>query len=549
MEATMKKIIFISIMIWMLFSTTVFAADVDVQLPKFDVTINGEVIDNSNRQYPLLVYKDITYVPMTYYDCRYLGLTTDWDSENSMLSIEKSNITCAYRDYLWQQKNANQYRASVCNFSITVNNQEIRNDQEEYPLLTFRDVTYFPLTWRFAVDEFGWEYSFDAEKGLVISSDNAHPYIVDLPYCNGMVATDGVYYYYNGKSEDKNVIYRVLVADTSNPQIIHEIPNSDLSKTASLEMINGEVYINYLCGSGPTMSTEYYYKIEADGSLTRQNPSNYSGGKHGYNEVTKEEDGIFVKGTYYFDGPTKITYTINGVETEVEAISDTVQFGRKRNGNKDYSVNTRSDYIQIYKGKIYFTGIDLSTAEDSALYCIDTATGKTEKIIDGVWGFHVYSGWLNEEQADSTMIIYDSNGNIMRYEELTGNTRMIEKCDIEDVVLVGAAGDHCIYTIQKTLKGDRTIIKAFGDYANGYSSINGAIIGDTQIGTYVSIIDDKLLIQLSGEPKEDARLFIVDGNNYLNDQFRSADVASGIFLHNHTLLYMIENNKIVRVDL
>ena len=71
---------------------------------------------------------------------------------------------------------------------------------------------------------------------------------------------DGVYYYYNGKSQDKNVIYRVLVSDTSNPEIIHEIPNSDLSKTASLEMINGKVYIHYFCGSGPTMSTEYYYK-------------------------------------------------------------------------------------------------------------------------------------------------------------------------------------------------------------------------------------------------------------------------------------------------
>ena len=137
----------------------------------------------------------------------------------------------------------------------------------------------------------------------------------------------------------------------------------------------------------------------------------------------------------------------------------------------------------------------------------------------------------------------------MRYEELTGNTRMIEECDIEDVVLAGATGENCIYTIQKTLKGDRTIVKAFGDYANGHSSINGVIIGDTQIGTYVSVQDDKLVIQLSGEPQEDTRLLIVDENNYLDKQFRSADVASGVFLHNNTLLYMIEDNKLVRVDL
>ena len=94
-----------------------------------------------------------------------------------------------------------------------------------------------------------------------------------------------------------------------------------------------------------------------------------------------------------------------------------------------------------------------------------------------------------------------------------------------------------------------SLIKAFGNYANGYSSINGAIIGDTTIGTYISIKDDKLLVQLSGEPKEDTRLIDIDGNNYLNEQFHFADVASGIFLHNDTLLYMIENSKIVRVDL
>jgi len=545
----MKKFFVGVITLGALLLTPTFAMEVKTNLPTFDVSFNGTEIENENRQYPLLVYKDITYVPMTYYDCRYLGLISNWNSETNTLSIEKDNITCAYRDYSWEWKNSSKHQAKVCDFNIIVNGEVVDNSKEEYPLLTFRDVTYFPLTWRFAVDEFGWEYSFDEEKGLIINSDNVHPYIVELPYCSGMAVTDGEYYYYNGKSQDKNVVYRVSVLDTSNPEVIHEIPESDLSKTASLQMINDEVYIYYLCGSGPTMSTEYYYKIEADGTLTRQNPGNYSGGKHGYNEVTKEADGIFVKCTYYFDGPAKITYTINGVEKEAEAIDGTVQLGRKRNGNKDYSVNTRSDYIQIYKGKIYYTGIDISTDGDSALYCIDTATGKTAKIIDAVMGFYVYNGWLNEEQADSTMIIYDSNGNIMRYEELTGNTRMIEKCDIEDMIFVGATGENLIYTIQKTLKGDRTIVKVFGDYASGYSSINGKIIGDTQIGTYVSIMNDKLIIRLSGEPQENARLLIVDGNNYLDKELRSADVASGVFLYNNTLIYMIENNKIVRVDL
>jgi len=547
----MKKIIVFIMICFMFVVTPAFAKEVTANLQSCDVVFNGEKIESGNRQFPLLVYKDITYVPMTYYDCRYLGLISNWDSETSTLSIEKGDITCAYRDYNWEWENANRNLATICDCNIVVNGKKIDNSQEEYPLITFRDVTYFPLTWRFAVDEFGWEYSFDVENGLVINSDNYHVKTLDLPYCTGMVATDGVYYYYNGKSEDKNVIYRVAVDDTSKPEIIHEVPKSDLSQTASLQMVNGEVYINYSVGSGPTMSTEYYYKIEGDGSLTRQNPGNYSGGKHGYSEVTKEENGIFVKGVNeFFDSPTKITYTIDGVETEVEALPGRVQIGRKRDGKQDYSANGKHEYIQIFGNKIYYTGIDLDAGSDSALYCIDTATGKTEKMIDGVWGFYVYTGWLNEENSDSTMIIYDSNGQLMRYEELTGKTRVVDESIEEDTVLVAAVGGNCIYTVQKTLAGDRTIVKAYSDYANGYGSINGDMLFETKTGTYVGVKEDKIIINVSGEAVEDSvRLLVIDGEKYMTEQFCSADVASGLFVYNDTLLYCIGDNSFVKVEL
>lgn len=526
-----------------------FAAEVKITLPAFDVMLNGTKIENENRQVPLLVYKDITYVPMTYYDCRYLGLISDWNNEANLLSIEKSNITCAYRDYGCEWKNENGYEAKVCDFNVLVNNKLIDNSQEKYPLLTFRDITYFPLTWRFAVEEFGWNYSFDIENGLVINSDNYHTQIIDLPNCSGMFVTDGLYYYYNGKFENKNVIYRVPVDDTSNPEIIHEVLDSAMSKTASLEVINEEIYIHYLCGSGPTMSTEYYYKIEDDGTITRKNPGNYSGGKHGYSEVTRESEGIFVKFiNEFFDSPSKIVYSVNDVETEVKDMPGRIKIGRRRNGEEDYSSNTKYDCIQIYNGKIYYTAIDLDKTEDSALYCIDTLTGKNEKVIDSVWGFYVYNGWSNEKQASTTMIIYDSNGSIMRYEELTGNMRMIEKCDIDGMVLAGATGNNCIYTTQKTLKGDRTIVKAFGDYANGYSSINGLVIGDTQEGTYTNIVGDKLIIRFVGEAKDGIRLLIVDETN-IENQFNSADNVDEVFVHDNTVYYMIENNTVVKVDL
>lgn len=372
---------------------------------------------------------------------------------------------------------------------------------------------------------------------------------ITLKNCTGTVATDNIYYYYNGVSNGKNVIYRVSVKDTTNPQIIHEIPDSDMSKTANFSVFDGDIYIKYSVGSGPTMSTEYNYKIENDGSLTRQKPGNYSGGKHGYSEITKSENGIFVKGVNeYFDSATKITYTVDGVEKEAEPISGRVQIGRKRNGKQDYTANSKYEYIRIYKDKIYYTGIDLDTNNDSALYCLDTATGKTRKIIDSVWGFHVYNGWINEKQADSTMIVFDTNGNIMRYEELTGKTSVVEECNEENMVLLGAVGEYCIYTVQKTLEGDRTIIKIYSDYANGEGSINGDVLLDTKTGTYVGFNENKIVVEIAGKAEDGTKVLIISDGN-IDDQFRTTETINSIFIYNNTLLYKTANNKIVKIDL
>lgn len=148
---------------------------VTVTVPTFPVTLNGLTIEQANNQYPSLVYKDITYVPMTYYDAQLLGLVSAWTAEGG-LQIQKADFVAdqataqrQYVPYKSSVKNQNSAVAVRPEFAITVNGKKIDNSKEEYPLLVFRDVTYFPLTWRFAVDEFGWNYTFDGQQGLQIT--------------------------------------------------------------------------------------------------------------------------------------------------------------------------------------------------------------------------------------------------------------------------------------------------------------------------------------------------------------------------------------------
>lgn len=59
------------------------------KLPAFNITLNGVKIQNDIRLYPFIVYNDITYFPMTYYDSRFLGLETEWDTVTGLKGSQR----------------------------------------------------------------------------------------------------------------------------------------------------------------------------------------------------------------------------------------------------------------------------------------------------------------------------------------------------------------------------------------------------------------------------------------------------------------------------
>lgn len=144
-------------------------------IPSFPVTLNElRFANNDHEKYPLLVYRNITYFPMTYFQSNLLNLNTSWTS-NGGLVINKGNSETpkvfSYETPV-SKKNSKTQNATIIDSKVTVNGKVIDNRNEPYPLLLFRDITYFPLTWRFSVEEFGWNYTFDNKVGLNIRADN-----------------------------------------------------------------------------------------------------------------------------------------------------------------------------------------------------------------------------------------------------------------------------------------------------------------------------------------------------------------------------------------
>ncbi|MBF4692804.1 C1 family peptidase [Fusibacter ferrireducens] len=175
---TFKKqimsLIFLSLLLCVQLPAYAQIETVKINLPQFPITINGLEIENNRLEYPMIVYNDITYFPMTYQFSNGLGLNTHFDvHEGFSIAYAAANsnpFTVSYLDFAPLKRDL---YATLPSYPIEVNNVMIQNENEIYPLLTYKEITYFPMTWRFAVEDFGWQYTFDMHKGLEIKVANS----------------------------------------------------------------------------------------------------------------------------------------------------------------------------------------------------------------------------------------------------------------------------------------------------------------------------------------------------------------------------------------
>lgn len=132
---------------------------VKVSLPAFQVYVNNQQVSNSTSKYPVFVYNDVAYFPMTWNYTQALALETSWDAETGFV-IRKTDNKPAKLGVDPGSPASNLF-AKMPEFNVYVNDVWIDNASEEYPLLVLNDVTYFPMTWKFAVEELGLTTKFE----------------------------------------------------------------------------------------------------------------------------------------------------------------------------------------------------------------------------------------------------------------------------------------------------------------------------------------------------------------------------------------------------
>lgn len=414
-----------------------------VSIPSFKVVLNGVEIDNINREYPLIIYKGITYFPLTYYDCRFLGLISVWDTQEG-LQIKKENISCGYRDYLSQYRNENSYLATIPTFKIKINEKLVDNSKEKYPFLLFRNVTYFPMTWRFCVDEFNWNYSYDNGNGLVIDSVNKNVKTVmnSTNYYREDILRSAIYenvLYYIDSDGD---VYKKDIFDTAEDKKIYQLPmiyEDYVSKTkiyaeSKFEKIDDELYLIININNH-----RYYHKIDKNGDIVQTvqdklfrkigndisveinqaippGPDNII--------INKADNGSFNRGnTEYYYGwgiregawiASNDLYIVDNyiyvlaIETEDSKLSKVVRINMDTNEITIVSDISTLEF-EVVDNHIYFTD------KDKYLHKIDIQSFE-EKIIDT-------SKWMNFKVFENTIYYADKNERLFIY----GNDKPINE--------------------------------------------------------------------------------------------------------------------------
>ena len=302
MEALLKnKLIALLLLVGLLITLPSFAANVNVTLPQDKITLNGYVYDSTYSLYPMLNYQGITYVPMTWQMATSLGLKTQYtDSEGLIIEkgIPQGDIQ---NPTIPQAHSAYNMSATIVAYPVTINGISINNPKETYPLLNYKNITYFPLTYRYATTFFGWSYAYTPATGLVVNASNANN---TTPTLTQSIKAQPTYRSetidINGKTK---TAYITEITSLKDYEIDVVFGQDNIGQTETLESIakrhNALVAINgtYFQAYDNTLPKEPYYPIIKSGEVLHLGANGTTVGFTSENAMVMDKLTLTVSGT------------------------------------------------------------------------------------------------------------------------------------------------------------------------------------------------------------------------------------------------------------
>ncbi len=137
---------------------------IEVQLSENLVELNGRRYKNSDIEYPFINYLGYSYIPLTYYGCRMMGINCDWTEETGVVLSGGGQMA---EDIVGDNGMTERVleKATFYRGKLTINGTVYEYGDTAYPLIHYKDVVYIPVLWQTGMEELGIDYSFiGAEK-------------------------------------------------------------------------------------------------------------------------------------------------------------------------------------------------------------------------------------------------------------------------------------------------------------------------------------------------------------------------------------------------
>ena len=170
----MKKVLIVLSLLIVVFSSASVEADEKptfaVSTINFPATINYVSFDEQKKsEYPMFLYNNITYFPLTYSNLNLVGLNIDIEGTEIMLGCEKNIVPIMYeRDKIALLPFGRSIEACESPYELYVNGEKYKD--EKYPILFYKDIVYIPLTWDLTRNKLNWDFWFDGEKIEIYTS-------------------------------------------------------------------------------------------------------------------------------------------------------------------------------------------------------------------------------------------------------------------------------------------------------------------------------------------------------------------------------------------
>ncbi len=150
----------------------------DVLLSENLVELNGRRYKNSDIEYPFINFLGYSYIPLTYYGCRMLGINCDWTAEEGVILSSGGEMA---EDIVGENSMTEgvSEKATFYKGRLTINGQVYEYGDTAYPLIHFRNVVYIPVLWRAGMESLGIKYDYigpekmeNSERGCMVFKIN-----------------------------------------------------------------------------------------------------------------------------------------------------------------------------------------------------------------------------------------------------------------------------------------------------------------------------------------------------------------------------------------